>query len=360
MLQTRVLFLGPDYVGKTTLLYLLKLKEKIVTIPTIGFNVESIEYKDKKLNIFDIGGQEKIIALWRHYFDKTKCIVFIVNVSDKTNFDYYVKTYNRLLNMLEEEGFKHIPVVIFGNKFKEEEEFSIEEIINKSNIALDVSPSVIKGNILKGEGISELLDYFYYNLEYEEIKEEIKSNEEAALESNKEKDLESKEQKESLKVGMFGLDSSGKTSILYMLHLGEKVLTLPTIGYNVEAVDKKEWEKSLSIWDIGGNKNVRKLWVNYFNDLKGLIWVYDISDKERLEESQSELIKILGHPAVCNVPLLIYANKSDLNKSGNKVNLFLEGVKQHLGNRAYFIQESKIYDNESYLEGLNWLYLNMN
>ena len=60
MLQTKVLLLGADAVGKTTLLYKLKLNENIKTIPTIGFNVEEIKYKNKKIIIWDIGGGEKI------------------------------------------------------------------------------------------------------------------------------------------------------------------------------------------------------------------------------------------------------------------------------------------------------------
>ena len=51
MLQTKVLLLGADSVGKTTLLYLLKMNEIVKTIPTIGFNVEDLEYKDRKIQI---------------------------------------------------------------------------------------------------------------------------------------------------------------------------------------------------------------------------------------------------------------------------------------------------------------------
>ncbi len=61
---------GLDLSGKTSILYKLKLGENITTIPTIGFNVETVEFKNNEYTIWDIGGQEKIRVLWRHYINK--------------------------------------------------------------------------------------------------------------------------------------------------------------------------------------------------------------------------------------------------------------------------------------------------
>jgi hypothetical protein len=68
--EMRVLMLGLDAAGKTTILYKLKLDkgEVITTIPTVGFNVESVMYKRVKFNVWDVGGQDKIRPLWRHYY----------------------------------------------------------------------------------------------------------------------------------------------------------------------------------------------------------------------------------------------------------------------------------------------------
>jgi len=64
----RALMLGLDAAGKTTILYKLKLGEIISSVPTIGFNVETVEYKNIKFTVWDVGGQEKIRLLWRHYY----------------------------------------------------------------------------------------------------------------------------------------------------------------------------------------------------------------------------------------------------------------------------------------------------
>src|SRR5687768_10662382 len=66
--EMRLLKLGLDAAGKTTILYKLKLGQDVTTIPTVGFNVETVTYKNVKFNVWDVGGQDKIRPLWRHYF----------------------------------------------------------------------------------------------------------------------------------------------------------------------------------------------------------------------------------------------------------------------------------------------------
>ena len=359
MLKTKVIFLGPDASGKTILLYKLKLNEIVNTLPTIGFNVEEIEYKNRKIIIFDVGGGEKIRNLWHHYFKETQCIIFIMNISDKERLNYYIDCFNILIE--QHKNYRNIPIIIFGNKINDKIEFEIEEMLKQINLPGEISPYILKGNIVNGEGINELLDYIYNNIEFkeqEEEKEEEKEKEEKKIEEEDKKEIIKK--KSEYKVSMFGLTDSGKTTILYLLHLGDKVTTIPSIGYNVETIDNKNWEKSITIWDIGGHYKIIPLWHHYLNNINGLIWVYNISDNETIEESQNELKKLLNNPELKqNIPLLIYANKSDLNINGNTIMNFENGIHDCLINRPYFIKECNVYNLESYKEGLDWLYNNL-
>ncbi|KAI9680694.1 MAG: ADP-ribosylation factor, Arf Arf6 [Caeruleum heppii] len=75
--EMRLLMLGLDAAGKTTILYKLKLNQDVTTIPTVGFNVETVTYKNVKFNVWDVGGQEKIRPLWRHYFSGTLPLHFL-------------------------------------------------------------------------------------------------------------------------------------------------------------------------------------------------------------------------------------------------------------------------------------------
>ena len=78
--EMRVLIQGLDAAGKTTILYKLKLGEVVTTIPTIGFNVESVEYKNITFTCWDVGGKDKIRPLWRYMlsiFYASQCKKFL-------------------------------------------------------------------------------------------------------------------------------------------------------------------------------------------------------------------------------------------------------------------------------------------
>jgi small GTP-binding protein len=81
--EKRILMLGLDAAGKTTILYKLKLGEVILSPPTIGFNMESVEYKNIKFQVWDIGGQDKIRQLWKHYFENTHALIYVVDSIDR-------------------------------------------------------------------------------------------------------------------------------------------------------------------------------------------------------------------------------------------------------------------------------------
>lgn len=77
----RLLMIGLDNAGKTTILYKLKLNEVVSTIPTIGFNVENITYKNLSMTIWDVGGQFKIRILWKYYYQGTQvCSIAILGI----------------------------------------------------------------------------------------------------------------------------------------------------------------------------------------------------------------------------------------------------------------------------------------
>ena len=74
---------GLDAAGKTTILYKLKLGETVSSVPTIGFNVETVEYKNLKWTIWDVGGQKKIRDLWKHYLLDNQAIIYVLDSSDE-------------------------------------------------------------------------------------------------------------------------------------------------------------------------------------------------------------------------------------------------------------------------------------
>jgi ADP-ribosylation factor protein 1 len=111
--EMRILMLGLDAAGKTTILYKLKLGEVVSSVPTIGFNVETVEYKNIKFTVWDVGGQDKIRLLWRHYFQNTQGLIFVVDSSDKERVEL---AREELQRMLGEEELREAVLLVFANK----------------------------------------------------------------------------------------------------------------------------------------------------------------------------------------------------------------------------------------------------
>jgi ADP-ribosylation factor protein 1 len=111
--DVRILMVGLDAAGKTTILYKLKLGENVTTIPTIGFNVETVEYKNINFVVWDVGGQDRIRPLWRHYFIHTQAVIFVVDSNDR---DRIMEARDELHRMLNEEELKDAALLVFANK----------------------------------------------------------------------------------------------------------------------------------------------------------------------------------------------------------------------------------------------------
>ncbi|OGM41009.1 ADP-ribosylation factor 6 [Aspergillus bombycis] len=112
--EMRILMLGLDAAGKTTILYKLKLtNQEVTTIPTVGFNVESVTYKNVKFNVWDVGGQDKIRPLWRHYYSGTQGLIFVVDSSDTARMEEARSELHKIINDRE---MKDALLLVFANK----------------------------------------------------------------------------------------------------------------------------------------------------------------------------------------------------------------------------------------------------
>lgn len=117
---------------------------------------------------------------------------------------------------------------------------------------------------------------------------------------------------------ILGLDSAGKTTVLYRLQFNEFVNTVPTKGFNTEKI-KVTLGNSKTVtfhfWDVGGQEKLRPLWKSYTRCTDGIVFVVDSVDVERMEEAKTELHKITRISENQGVPVLIVANKQDLRNS---------------------------------------------
>lgn len=131
--EYRLLILGFDGSGKTSILYKLKLNDFIQTIPTIGFNVETVTYDNNALTIWDVGGCDKIRPLIRHYFENTKGIIFVIDSQESCSYRQS-ELKEELWRIFSEETLTGVPVLIYLNKSDVNQGLQPENITKKMKL----------------------------------------------------------------------------------------------------------------------------------------------------------------------------------------------------------------------------------
>ncbi|CAH0697208.1 unnamed protein product [Spodoptera exigua] len=111
--ELRLLLLGLDNAGKTTLLKQLASEDVNHVTPTAGFNIKSVLSNGFKLNVWDIGGQRKIRPYWRNYFENTDILIYVVDCSDHQRLE---ETGQELAELLEDEKLRGVPLLVYANK----------------------------------------------------------------------------------------------------------------------------------------------------------------------------------------------------------------------------------------------------
>ena len=207
------------------------------------------------------------------------------------------------------------------------------------------------------------------------------------------------------KIAMVGLDNAGKTTILYRLcaipsaaarcaqthdaspslrrHLGEVITTNPTVGSNVEEVVHRNVR--FSVWDLGGQEKLRKVWSTYYVGASAVILVIDSLDRDRLPSVREELAGIIAcevSPAATHPPdacpvraspertrshafvlsqelrraaLLVLANKQDLEGAMSPIEI-TQQLQLHLNKEhAWQIQPCSALTGDGLVEGMDWV-----
>ncbi|KAF0719039.1 Aste57867_1323 [Aphanomyces stellatus] len=129
--QRRIIMLGLDAAGKTTILYKLKLNETVHTMPTIGFNVETFKYKNIHFTAWDMGGQDKLRPLWKHYHQNADAVIFVIDSTDMSRIHEAAEELHR---MLSEEELRHAKVLFFINKVDLPNAMTPIELVDKLNL----------------------------------------------------------------------------------------------------------------------------------------------------------------------------------------------------------------------------------
>lgn len=148
----KIIILGMQNAGKTTILYRLSLGQLVKTTPTIGSNVEELTYNNVKFQAWDLGGQESTRSVWDVYYMNTDAIVYVI---DSIDDEYYEESKTQFHKMLNNPALKNATILIFANK----QDLPGAKTVNK--LIEDYGFDKIKSHIwhiqscsaLKGEGL---------------------------------------------------------------------------------------------------------------------------------------------------------------------------------------------------------------
>lgn len=111
--EMRILILGLDNAGKTTIVKHLKGEDVHTVSPTLGFDIDTMEFDEYRLNIWDVGGQQTIRAYWRNYFEQTDGIIWVVDSADTMRMR---DCRRELEGLLKEERLAGASLLLLANK----------------------------------------------------------------------------------------------------------------------------------------------------------------------------------------------------------------------------------------------------
>ncbi|KAG0457677.1 hypothetical protein HPP92_022834 [Vanilla planifolia] len=168
MKEMRIVMIGLDAAGKTTILYKLKLGEIVTTTSNTVFNVETLEYKNISFTIWDVGGLDKIRPLWRHYIHNTQGLITqgLIFVVDSNDRDRVVEARDELHRMLNEVELGDAVLLVFANKQDLPNAMNTAEITDKLDLhSIRQRHWYIQSTCAtSGEGLYEGLDWLSSNI----------------------------------------------------------------------------------------------------------------------------------------------------------------------------------------------------
>ena len=157
--RKRIIMVGLDAAGKTTILYKLNLGDTLHTVPTVGFNVETVQYKNVIFDCWDIGGQNKIRPLWKHYYHGTDAVIFVVDANDPTRIDEAKEELYRVMN---DDLLRNAVLLVYANKIDLPRSMSVSEVTEKLQLVTKLQRRewFVQGSIaVSGQGLYEGLDW---------------------------------------------------------------------------------------------------------------------------------------------------------------------------------------------------------
>ena len=156
--DVRLLMVGLDAAGKTTILSQIRYGETTPTIPTIGFNCGEATYKNLSFFFWDLGGQDQIRALWKHYYTNNDAIIFVVDSDDRERMNVAREELWKLLN---EEELRDCELLVYANKQDMQGAMTTQEVVRELDLGCCKGRKwKVQGTVATiGDGLFQGLDW---------------------------------------------------------------------------------------------------------------------------------------------------------------------------------------------------------
>jgi small GTP-binding protein len=138
--------------------------ETVCTIPTVGFNVETVRYKNIVFTYWDVGGQKKIRQLWHHYYDGSDAVIFVVDANDP---DRLQEAKEELFAVMSADQLRNVPLLIYSNKQDLPNTLTTSQVVDKLELTSKMRSNRwhVQGAVAtSGDGLYEGLDWLSQTL----------------------------------------------------------------------------------------------------------------------------------------------------------------------------------------------------
>ncbi|XP_039967662.1 ADP-ribosylation factor-like protein 3 [Bactrocera neohumeralis] len=161
--EARILLLGLDNAGKTTILKQLASEDIATVTPTAGFNIKSVAADGFKLNVWDIGGQWKIRPYWKNYFANTDVLIYVIDCTDRERLS---ETNRELFELLMDNRLKQVPLLVFANKQDLPNAMTASEVAEAAQLVRleERTWQIVGCSAVDGTGIKEGMDWVCKNM----------------------------------------------------------------------------------------------------------------------------------------------------------------------------------------------------
>lgn len=160
----RVLLVGLDAAGKTTLLFRLYANKLLNTIPTVGFNVKTVHFQGLIMNVWDVGGQDQLREFWRHHFTGTQGVIFVVDAADRDRLPNAAAEFEKVVS---DDQLSDAAILILANKQDAPnavQPSELEQILGVERLCEHKKWTVHPTTLTTGEGVEEAFSWLADNM----------------------------------------------------------------------------------------------------------------------------------------------------------------------------------------------------